>query len=136
MRYLLDTNHWSYLQEGHTPIVARVAGLPTEARLCLSVVSQGELLAGVEWAQGVKRKQQLRALYEQLIHLAAEVVPITEEVAVQYAIIWAELRRRGRPIPTNDIWLAAAAIAGEMILVTADQHFSEIPTLQLENWLE
>lgn len=124
------------MQEGRPQVVARVMALPSEAQLCLSVVSQGELLAGLEWAQSMKRKQQLRALYEQVIHLAAEVVPITEKVAEQYGHIWAELRRRGRPIPTNDIWLAATAIAGEMILVTADQHFADISGLQIENWLE
>lgn len=136
MKYLLDTNHWSYLQAEHPQLVAHVAALPPEAQLCLSVVSQGELLAGVEWAQGVRRKRQLRALYEQVVHLASEVVPVSEAVATQYARIWAELRRLGRPIPINDIWLAATAIAGEMILVTADQHFSTIPNLRVENWLE
>ncbi|MCX7925972.1 MAG: PIN domain-containing protein [Fimbriimonadales bacterium] len=136
MKYLLDTNTWSYLQQGHPQVVARVTSLPAEAQLFLSVISQGELLAGIEWAQGVKRKRQLRLLYEQVIHLAAEVVPVSEEVAVQYARIWAHLRRSGRPIPSNDVWLAATAIAGEMTLVTADQHFSQVPNLKVENWLE
>lgn len=136
MKYLLDTNHWSYLQEGRASVVARVAALPDEAQLCISVISQGELLAGIEWAQGVRRKRELRALYEQTLGLAAELVPVSTQVAVQYALVWAECRRRGRPIPANDIWLAATALALDMTLVSADMHFTEIPNLRVENWLE
>ena len=48
MRYLLDTNHWSYLQRRHPGIVARLRGLSDDAVLYMPVLAQAELLAGVE----------------------------------------------------------------------------------------
>ncbi|MEN3002003.1 MAG: type II toxin-antitoxin system VapC family toxin [Armatimonadota bacterium] len=136
MSYLLDTNHWSYLQEEHPQILAHLQQLPPETVLCMSVISQGELLAGVEWAQGLRRKAQLRLLYERAVATAAMIVPITEDIAEQYAKIYAQLRRKGRLIQSNDIWIAATALAYNMVLVSADAHFRLIEGLQVEDWTQ
>jgi predicted nucleic acid-binding protein len=55
-------------------------------------------------------------------------------VANVYAEIWQHLRRRGRLIPTNDIWIAAQAIEADAVLVTYDRHFLEVSHLQV--WSE
>jgi tRNA(fMet)-specific endonuclease VapC len=52
----------------------------------------------------------------------------------RYAEILAHLRRSGRPIPTNDIWIAASALVYDMILVSADAHFRFIDGLTVEDW--
>jgi tRNA(fMet)-specific endonuclease VapC len=44
------------------------------------------------------------------------------------------LRRKGRPIPENDIWIAAIAMQYDLILVTRDGHFEEIDGLQVKQW--
>ncbi|MXZ01781.1 type II toxin-antitoxin system VapC family toxin [Candidatus Poribacteria bacterium] len=44
------------------------------------------------------------------------------------------LRRRGRPIPNNDIWIAAIALQHDLVLVTRDAHFDEVESLQTERW--
>lgn len=134
MNYLLDTNHWSYLQEQHPLVVSRLHQLPEEASLYMSVVSQGELLAGVEWAQGLRRKRRLLELYEQVVAMATAILPVTPQVAERYAQIYAQLRQKGRLIQTNDIWIAASALVYDMILVSADRHFRLIDGLMVEDW--
>ena len=134
MNYLLDTNHWSYLQEQHPLVVSRLHQLSDEASLYMSVVSQGELLAGVEWAQGLRRKRRLLELYEQVVAMATAILPVTPQVAERYAQIYAQLRQKGRLIQTNDIWIAASALVYDMILVSADAHFRFIEGLTVEDW--
>ena len=134
MNYLLDTNHWSYLQEQHPLVVSRLHQLSDEASLYMSVVSQGELLAGVEWAQGLRRKRRLLELYEQVVAIATAILPVTPQVAERYAQIYAQLRQKGRLIQTNDIWIAASALVYDMILVSADAHFRFIDGLTVEDW--
>lgn len=101
----------------------------------MSVVSQGELLAGVESLPDGRRKAELRLLYEQVIRSAHEIVPINRSVADQYAIALAQLRREGRPIVTNDIRIGATALVNDFVLVTNDAHFGFIKGLRTENWM-
>lgn len=51
-----------------------------------------------------------------------------------YGQIKAGLRKKGRPIPENDIWIAAIALQYDLILVTRDDHFREIVGLHVEGW--
>lgn len=50
----------------------------------------------------------------------------------QITTVKAVLRKQGTPIPENDMWLAATALAFDLIMVTGDKHFSSIPNLQVE----
>ena len=54
--------------------------------------------------------------------------------ARRYGTIKNELRRKGRPIPENDIWIAATAIEHALVLVTRDDHFRETDGLEIEAW--
>ena len=134
MNYLLDTNHWSYLQRREAMVVRHIQSLPDDATLYMPVVAQAELLAGVELAVSEPRQQELRTLYAQVIVMAADILPITSEVAEQFAHIFANLRRKGRPIDTNDIWIAAIARAHNLVVVTNDDYFQYVEGLQMENW--
>ena len=62
------------------------------------------------------------------------VFPCDLETAQWYGIIKDQLRRKGRPIPDNDIWIAAIAMQYDLILVTRDSHFDEVESLQTEHW--
>jgi tRNA(fMet)-specific endonuclease VapC len=108
--------------------------IKADATIYMPVVAQAELLVGIELTVAESHKQRLRALYEQLIIEIAEIVYINSQVAEQYAFIFTELRRKGRPIETNDIWIAAIAKAYNMVLVTNDEHFQYVDGLQIENW--
>ncbi len=134
MNYLLDTNHWSYIQRNHPEVIARIQSLPEGATFYMPVVAQAELLVGVELAAPEKRKHELRALYEQVVGMATEVLLITTPVAEHFAAIFADLKRKGKPIDTNDIWIAAIALAHNLILVTSDEHFQYVEGLQVEDW--
>jgi predicted nucleic acid-binding protein len=92
VNYLLDTNHWSYLQRRDAMVVGHIANLPDEATLYMPVVAQAELLAGAELAVSEPQKQELRRLYAQIITMAADILPITSDVAEQFAYIFANLR--------------------------------------------
>lgn len=134
MRYLLDTNHWSFLQEEHPRIVARIRQLPEDASLFMSVVSQAELLGGAELVASEKRRRELLLLYRQAVATATEVLPITSEIAEEFARVHVALRRKGKPIETNDIWLAATARAHDLIVATTDPDFRHVDGLPLEDW--
>ena len=134
MNYLLDTNHWSYLQRREAMVVRHIQSLPDAATLYMPVVAQAELLAGVELAVSAPRQQELRTLYAQFLTMAADILPITSEVAEQFAHIFANLRRKGRPIGTNDIWIAAMARVHNLVVVTNDEHFQYVEGLRVEDW--
>ena len=136
MNYLLDTNHWSYLQRNHPAVLARIQGLPDETTIYMPVVAQAELLSGVELATHGPRKQKLLALYEQVVAETTDIIPVTSQVSEQYALILASLWRKGKPIKTNDIWIAAIAKAHDLILVTSDEHFQYVDDLQVEDWTQ
>lgn len=56
------------------------------------------------------------------------------ETAQHYGRIKQGLRRRGRPIPENDLWIAATALQHQLVLVTRDDHFYLIEGLATERW--
>jgi tRNA(fMet)-specific endonuclease VapC len=57
--------------------------------------------------------------------------PTTTSVARRYGRIYAQLRREGRPTPTNDMWIAAAAIDTGGCLLTFDGHFDHVEGLDV-----
>jgi predicted nucleic acid-binding protein len=62
MRYLLDTDHCSYLQRAHPEVVRRLQRLPPEAEVLTSVITQAELLAGIAQAPSIRRQEELHQL--------------------------------------------------------------------------
>ena len=62
------------------------------------------------------------------------VVSCDPEVAREYGRLKQRLKQKGRPIPENDIWIAAVAKHHGMVLVTRDGHFDEVDDLQTTKW--
>ncbi|MFH1904321.1 MAG: type II toxin-antitoxin system VapC family toxin [bacterium] len=56
------------------------------------------------------------------------------ETARWYGKVKNSLRKKGRPIPENDIWIAAIAFQHDLTLVSRDEHFEEVEDLKLEKW--
>lgn len=96
----------------------------------LPVIALGELLGG--FAFGTRTTNNQQELSDFRISHRTRVVPITESTVQHYAQIYAHLRRTGRPIPTNDMWIAASALEHGARLLTGDGHFTNIPLLLLE----
>jgi tRNA(fMet)-specific endonuclease VapC len=132
--YLLDTNHWSYVQEKQPAVLRHIQGMSDEDTLYMSVVTQAELLGGVELVDDTRRRAKLYTVYREAVEMATEVLPVTSDVAVQFARVYASLRRKGRPIDTNDMWIAATAMAHSLIVVSNDAHFAYIDGLAVEDW--
>ena len=63
-------------------------------------------------------------------------MPVTALTADSYALVYAGLRRKSRPIPTNDLWIAASALELGAALLTRDAHFAQIDGLRCGARLE
>ena len=57
-------------------------------------------------------------------------------VAREYGKLRHYLKKKGRPLPENDIWIAAAAKCHGMVLVTRDRHFQEVEDLPTADWAD
>ena len=120
-RLCLDTSAYSNFQRGHRRTVdiidqADWIGLPD--------VVQGELWAGFLLGNQVERNANALARF--LDHAPVETLAIDGGVARVYGEIFVDLRHRGTPLPSNDIWIAATAIHAGASVLTFDSHFGEI----------
>lgn len=135
MRYLLDTNHWSFIQRRNPFVLRRLRQLPPEDRLCMPVIAQAELLAGMEMLPAdSRRRRELNVLHAEVLPAPEVILPVDSAVAQQFATTHARLRRAGTPIETNDVWIAAIALRHDLTLVSSDAHFAWVEGLKLENW--
>ena len=100
-----------------------------EENLYFSSVTLGELLFGAECSQ---KKAENAKVYTAFCNELEEIKP-DSYVAPYYAKIKAQLKSDGHPIPENDIWIAASAMAHDLSVVTADKHFSYINGITIEN---
>jgi tRNA(fMet)-specific endonuclease VapC len=132
--YLLDTDHLSYIQEGHPGVVARLSAASPGDRIVTSAINLGELLRGVYLLAEGRRKRQLLRLCREVIGSLEEVLPVTPAVGERFAETDVGLRKRGRPMPINDVWIAAVALVRGAVLVTNDEHYAHVEGLKTENW--
>jgi tRNA(fMet)-specific endonuclease VapC len=123
-RILIDTNVYSHAMKG-TRDVIRVLQRVDEIGIC--TVSIGELLSGFK--AGHRESENRAELGEFLDAPRVRVYPIDEGTADFYAELITQLRAVGRPIPTNDIWIAAVAMQHGLKLFSKDKHFHMIPGL-------
>lgn len=124
MRILLDTNAYVAFKGGD-PATLEIIRLAGEIRL--SAVVLGELLAG--FALGTREAENRRELSAFLESPRVSFTPVGGETAGFYAGLFARLRARRRPIPTNDLWLAATALEHGLAVATHDAHFDGIDGL-------
>ena len=130
-RFMLDTDTCSYIMKRSHPLVLkRLQSVPVDD-VCMSVVTEAELLYGVELSP--RREQDAAALAAFLPYV--EAVALEEDAALHYAQIRADLKRRGKMIGANDLFIAAHARALDLTLVTNNvAEFERVGDLRLENW--
>ena len=126
-KFLLDTNVVVALLAGEPGIEAR---LGVDLPLFLSPIVVGELLYG---AAASGRPESNTARIDALA-AGVTVLRIDEGTARCYGGIKADLKRRGRPIPENDVWIAASALQHDLVLVSRDRHFDEVAGLEVQIW--
>ncbi len=124
MKVLLDTNAYSALKRGVDAVIGRVTRAET---VFLSTVVAGELLSG--FRQGTRLRKNLAELDAFIDNPHVTVVPVSLVTADRFGRIAAALRAKGRPIPTNDIWIAAHAMETGADLLSFDAHFSDVDGL-------
>jgi tRNA(fMet)-specific endonuclease VapC len=124
VKILLDTNAYSALSAGHPAIEAKFR---QAKEVVLSAVMLGELLYG--FRHGSRYEKNRKKLDEFLSYPQVRWLPVTLQTAERFGQIAADLRRKGRPIPTNDIWIAAQALELGAELVSLDPHFAHIEEL-------
>ena len=125
-RILIDTNFYAAFKKNE----AEAANLLRKVEyIGVNTIILGELLAGFRCGS---REQQNREELDQFLDSArVELISVDEETAEFYAQVFVELRQKGRPIPSNDLWLAASALQHGLALATYDDHFSQITGLLL-----
>ena len=97
-------------------------------RICINSVVLGELLGG--FAAGHREAKNRAELAHLLDSPRVELLPVTAQTADSYALVHAGLRRKGQPIPTNNLWIAASALEHGAALLTGDAHFAHIDGLR------
>lgn len=130
-RFMLDTDTCScIMKRSHPLVLKRLQAVPV-ADVCMSVVTQAELLYGV--AVSPRRTQDAAALAAFLPYV--EALDLAGEAATHYAEIRADLKTRGVLIGATDLFIAAHARALGLTLVTNNTaEFERVRGLSLENW--
>jgi tRNA(fMet)-specific endonuclease VapC len=121
-RYCLDTVAYSHFKRGE----ARITRMLDRAEwIGVPVIVIGELCAG--FAKGSRTEKNLEELDEFLALPVVETLPVDRRIAEMFGEIIEELRRGGRPIPVNDVWIAATCARAGAPLLTWDGRFRLIP---------
>ena len=127
MKVLLDTSAYSALLRGHQLVLEVLRRAETVA---VPAVVLGELHSG--FRAGNRWTENTAQLAQFLSKPSVRVLNVTEETALRYAEVDVYLRKKGRPIPRNDVWIAAVALEHGLQLLTLDVHFREIPLLLIQ----
>jgi tRNA(fMet)-specific endonuclease VapC len=128
--YLLDTNHASRLMNPQHDLWQKINSGQAH-HFAIPLIVSAELWYMVFNSQ---RQSENMVRLERLLQDLA-ICEFTPEAAMEYGRVKAELRRKGQPIPQNDLQIASVAKAHRFTLLTADGHFQVVPGLNIENWL-
>ena len=126
-RFLLDTNIVIACLSDEPGIVSRINDVD---EFFVSSTILGEMLYGAYNSSNVDDNVKRIAVFLGNIGL----LPCDETTSDTYGKIKTALRRKGRPIPDNDIWIAASAKQHSLTLITRDDHFDEVDALPLIHW--
>ena len=125
--YLLDTNIIIGMFTGDRTIAKKIQ---RGNNWFLASPAVGELYYGARKSDKITENlHRVNTFVEEHVFLSCDL-----DTAQWYGIIKEQLQRKGRPIPNNDIWIAAIAMQHGLILVTRDSHFNEVESLRTEHW--
>ena len=127
MRILLDSNAYTKFMRGDIECGERVRSAD---EVLMSVVVLGELLFG--FRNGTRFESNYADLGSFLDGSKVSIAPVSPQTAEYYAIVATSLRSIGRPIPTNDLWIAAHALETQAELISEDRHFEAIEGIALQ----
>jgi len=121
---VIDTNAYIGLVGGKPGAVEAVQAAE---EIHVPLIVLGELLAG--FSAGTRLEKNRDELAQFMALPGVEIMKLDEKTAQHYADIFLALRKQGRPIPTNDMWIAALARQHRLPLLSFDTHFAMVPGL-------
>lgn len=124
MPIVLDTSAYSQLRRGHAGALDHLAAADV---VLVPAIVIGELHAG--FALGDRVRDNIALLDDFLHEPFVEVLEVSPGIAMQYGRVFADLRRAGTPIPTNDVWIAACTLHAAARLLTFDRDFARVRDL-------
>lgn len=124
MHILLDTNAYSALFRGHTELVLEVQ---QANKIFLSAIVVGELEFG--FRNGTRYQENSQQLQQFMRKSQVEFLPVIQITTERFGRIATQLKQKGRPLPTNDIWIAAHTFETGAELFSFDHHFQQIDGL-------
>jgi predicted nucleic acid-binding protein len=124
---ILDTNALSAIADGDPGIVAILA---SAQQLALPVPVIGEYRYGI----ALSRRGASHRVWLENFMADCLVLDITNDTTHHYASISLELKRLGKPIPTNDLWIAALCRQHNLPLLSRDRHFDFVPGVRRLQW--
>ena len=125
-RITIDTNIYAAFKCNDQSVVEAFRGSDF---IGVDIAVIAELFSG--FSLGVKERKNRQELEAFLDSPRVEVLLHDLETADYYALIVKRLKAKGRPIPTNDIWIAANAMKHGLALYSFDDHFQQIEGLLL-----
>lgn len=126
-KFLLDTNIITAWLKGESKIADKI---DNAEEIHIPIIVLGELYYGALYStQKQKNLNNIKSITSYY-----NVLQIDEAVAVAYGNIKTALRKKGKPVPENDIWIAAIAKRFNLIVVSRDKHFKEIEDIVLKSW--
>ena len=125
-RILIDTNAYAAFKKNDTDAVNTLKAVEY---IGINIVVLGELLSG--FIGGTREAKNRKELDQFLDSPRVSLIQLDEETAEYYARVYWDLKRKGKPVPTNDIWVAASAMRHGLALFTYDEHFDNIDGLIL-----
>ena len=125
-RILIDTNAYAAFKKNETDAVST---FKTVEYIGVNIIVLGELLSGFKG--GNKEATNRKELEQFLDSPRVNLIQLDEETAEFYARVYWDLKRQGKPVPTNDLWVAASAMRHGLALFSYDEHFDNIDGLIL-----
>ena len=123
---LLDTNAFAALFRGDQEILEILA---KAERVYASAIVIGELEAG--FRGGSRYAENLALLERFLARPTVEILPVSRDTGNCFGRVKSALKAKGKPLPINDVWLAAQCLETGAVLVTYDQHFAVVDGLRI-----
>ena len=89
-----------------------------------------------ELRYGARKSEQVQANLDRIrgFEAVVSILPVNATTAEHYGIVKEALRTKGRPLPENDIWIAAVAVQHGLPVVSRDEHFRDVDGLELVRW--
>ena len=121
---MIDTNAYSAFK---LAVPAIVDIIQHAEKIAITPIVLGELMSGFDAGnKSLKNREELRQF---LSSSRIRFYPMSMDTPNFYSKIYVSLKKKGMPIPTNDLWIAAQAMEHGCAVCTYDKHFMAIDGL-------